>query len=214
MNFLKRLCSLLLAVLLMAAVPVMAVAAEETYTVTYIVDGEVVSTQEVAHGGDAAAPEIPEKFGYTQIPPQWSSDGKNITGDITIEAEYTVNEYTVTYKVDNENYKALTYIHGEKVVMIPVPEKAGYTARWDTIIDVLTDHITVNAVYTEATPVESEVPEVPDEQEWDNGENSKWGPIIIGATAAMIALLVILRILKKKDDERIAKRNAEKEGPC
>jgi hypothetical protein len=95
--------------------------------------------------------------------------------------------------------------------MIPVPEKAGYTAKWDTIIDMLTDHITVNAVYTEAVPVEPEVLEQP---EWDNEDNSKWAPIIIGATAAMIALFVVLWILKKKDDERIAKRNAEREGPC
>ena len=211
MNILKKMHILLFAVLIAAALPIGAFAAEDTHTVTYIVDGEVLSTQEVAHGADAVAPEIPAKFGYTQIPPQWSSDGKNITEDTTIEAEYTVNEYIVTYKVDNQNYKALTYIHGENVVMIPVPEKAGYTAKWDTIIDVLTDHITVNAVYTEAVPVEPEVPEQP---EWDNGDNSKWAPIIIGATAAMIALFVVLRILKKKDDERIAKGNAEREGPC
>ena len=101
-------------------------------------------------------------------------------------------------------------------IMLVVALPATVNATEDTNIstyatDALTDHITVNAVYTEAVPVEPEVPEQP---EWDNEDNSKWAPIIIGATAAMIALFVVLRILKKKDDERIAKGNAEREGPC
>lgn len=200
MNILKKLHILLFAVALTVAMPVLVLANEDTHTVTYVIDGEVVSAQEVAHGADAAAPEIPEKLGYTQIPPQWSSDGKNITEDTTIEAEYTLNEYVVTYKVDDVAYKKLTYLHGEKVVMIPAPEKAGYIASWDTVIDVLTDDITVNAVYTEAASVEPEVPEKQDE--WDNSENSKWAPIILGAMVALILLFILLQILKKKDDAR------------
>ena len=204
MNIWKKMYILLFAVLIAAVLPIGVLAAEDTHTVTFLIDGEVVSTQEVAHGADAVLPEIPEKFGYTQIPPQWSSNGKNITEDITIEAKYTINEYIVTYKVDNQNYKALTYIHGEQVVMIPVPEKAGYTGRWDTIIDVLTDHITVNAVYTEAAAVETEVPGEPVSPGLDNEENDKWTPFIIGAAAAIILLFVVLRILKKKNDARKA----------
>lgn len=204
MNILKKLPVLLLAALIAVILSTGVLAAEDTHTVTFLIDGEVVSTQEVAHGADAVLPEIPEKFGYTQIPPQWSSNGKNITEDITIEAKYTINEYIVTYKVDNQNYKALTYIHGEQVVMIPVPEKAGYTGRWDTIIDVLTDHITFNAVYTEAAAVETEAPGEPVSPGLDNEENDKWTPVIIGVAAAIILLFVVLRILKKKNDARKA----------
>lgn len=200
MNILKKMHILLFAVLVAAVLSVGVLATEDTHTVTYVIDGEVVSIQEVAHGADAVAPEIPEKFGYTQIPPQWSSEGKNITEDTTIEAEYTLNEYVVTYKVDNVAYKRLTYLHGEKVVMIPAPEKVGYIASWDTVIDVLTDNITVNAVYTEAA---SALPEVPEKQEeWDNSENRKWAPIILGAVVVLILLFILLRILKKKDDAR------------
>ena len=97
-------------------------------------------------------------------------------------------------------------------IMLVVALPATVNATEDThsvsyVTDMLTDHITVNADYTEAISVEPEVPEQP---EWDNSENSKWAPIIIGAAAAMIALFVVLRILKKKDDER----NAKREGPC
>lgn len=197
--------SLFLAVILLLSVSTVVMAAEDTYTVTYVVDGEVVSTQEVAQGKDAVAPEIPGKFGYTQIAPQWDKDGKNITEDTTITAMYTLNQYEVTYKVDGEVYRRLTYLHGEKVPMIPTPAKDGYIVTWDTIIDVLTDDITVNAVYTEISGnMPADVPEGTSEdvqKPWDNAENNKWTPIILGGTIVLIVMLVLLQIRKKKIDK-------------
>ena len=57
------------------------------YTVTYVADGEAVSTEMVGHGKDATLPAVPAKDGYVG---KWDSDGKNITGDTTITAVYTV----------------------------------------------------------------------------------------------------------------------------
>lgn len=204
MNILKempKLTALLLAAFIALLIPFAVSATEDTHTVTYVADGEVVATQEVAHGGDTAAPQIPGKFGYTQIAPQWNHNGKNITEDTTITAQYTLNEYVVTYKVGDETYKRLTYLHGEQVLMVPVPEKAGYTAAWDTIIDVLTDDITVNAVYTEISVTQTQPDDLSQPTEWDNGENEKWMPIIVGATVVIIGLLVLLLIQKKKNDK-------------
>ena len=206
----RRLMSLFLAVILLLSVSAVVMAAEDTYTVTYVADGEVVSTQEVAQGKDAVAPEIPGKFGYTQIAPQWDKDGKNITEDTTIIAVYTLNQYEVTYKVDGEVYKRLTYLHGEDVPMIPTPAKDGYIVTWDTIIDVLTDDITVNAVFTEiATNVPTQVTddETGEEQkQWNNEENNKWTPIILGGTIVLIVILVLLQIQKKKNDKKISEK--------
>ena len=129
--------SLFLAVILLLSVSTVAFAAEDTYTVTYVADGEVVSTQEVAQGKDAVAPEIPGKFGYNQIAPQWDKDGKNITEDTTITAVYTVNQYEVTYKVDGDVYKRLTYLHGEKVPMIPTlfpAERKIEASRYEVVV--------------------------------------------------------------------------------
>ena len=56
------------------------------YTVTYMADGESVSTEKVEHGKDAALNAVPHKDGYVG---KWDSDGKNITGDTTITAVYT-----------------------------------------------------------------------------------------------------------------------------
>ena len=188
---------ILICLILILLVSMTAFASEDTYTVTYVIDGEVVSTQQVAHGKDAVAPEIPGKFGYTQIAPQWDKDGKNITADTTITAEYTINEYVVTYKYEGGTYKSLTYLHGEKVAMVPAPAKEGYNVTWDTVIDTLTADITVNAVYTEIVPEETAPTE-----EWDNSETEYWTYIILGGTAVLIALFVLLQIQKKKNDRK------------
>lgn len=62
------------------------------YTVTYIVDGATVSTQQIGYGLNATPPSIPPKDGFDETPPQWDHDGTNITADTTITAIYTQNE--------------------------------------------------------------------------------------------------------------------------
>lgn len=57
------------------------------YEVTFTADGQLVSTEKVAYGKDATLPAVPAKDGYVG---KWDSDGKNITGDTTITAVYTV----------------------------------------------------------------------------------------------------------------------------
>jgi len=58
------------------------------HKVTYVdYDGTILSTQEVADGGNAIPPADPSRPGYRFI--GWSSDGTNITKDTTITALYT-----------------------------------------------------------------------------------------------------------------------------
>lgn len=200
MNILKKiqhLTVLVLAVVLVMALPVMVSAAEDTHTVTYVIDGEVVSTQEVAHGGNAAAPQIPEKTGYTQIAPYWDHDGKNITADITITAVYTLNEYTITYKYMDGTTRILSYLHGEPVVMLDPPVKEGYYFQWDKTVETLTENVTINAVYADPPQQDEEI-----DQEWDNSENDDWMPIILTATAVLIVIFVLLYLQKKKLDKQ------------
>ncbi len=193
----KRLTVIFMAAFLLVSVSSVVLAAEDTYTVTYVIDGEVVSTQEVAHGGDAAAPEIPDKTGYTQIPPSWDHDGRNITADTTITAVYTLNEYTITYKFLDGTSRTLSYLHGEPVVMLEPPVKEGYYIAWDRTVETLTESITINAVYTD--PPEQEQVE---QQDWDNSENDAWMPIILIATAVMAVIFVLLYMQNKKLDKQ------------
>lgn len=121
----------------------------KNYTVTYKVDGDVIDTQTIGHGKDATAPAIPEKEGYTQTAPTWDKDSKNITADTEINAVYTINEYTVTFIDENGVFKVLTCKHGEAVTMPDVPEKDGYTVKWETTIGKVTGDVSIKAVYTE-----------------------------------------------------------------
>lgn len=55
------------------------------YTVTYMVDGQVLKTETVEHSKDASLPAVPAKKDYTG---KWDGDGKHITSDTVIKAVY------------------------------------------------------------------------------------------------------------------------------
>lgn len=65
----------------------------ETYTVKYIVDGEIIKVIEnVKYGTDINdIPGIPAKIGYDDIAPVWDHNSKNITSDLEIHAVYKKN---------------------------------------------------------------------------------------------------------------------------
>ena len=66
------------------------------YTVTFM-DGEKVleTFTNVPHGSAVTAPEVPEKDGKTFS--KWDKDFKNITSDLTINAVYDVDTFTLTF---------------------------------------------------------------------------------------------------------------------
>lgn len=59
----------------------------QNVTVTYKDwNGEIIGTQSVKYGGNAAAPTTPQREGYTFQ--NWNSEGKNLKADIEIQAVY------------------------------------------------------------------------------------------------------------------------------
>ncbi len=132
----------------------------KNYTVTFKADGNIVDTQAVGYGKDATAPAIPAKEGYTQTAPTWDKDGKNITTDTEINAVYTINKYTVTYKADGEVVDTVTVEHGKDATAPAIPAKEGYTQTapaWDKDGKNITADTEINAVYTKNDPGEYEV---------------------------------------------------------
>ena len=99
------------------------------YTVTFNVDGEMYDTQKVKYGKVATAPETaPTKEGYTFD--GWDYDFSAVTGDVTVNAKWEVNTYTVTFNVNDETYFETTVPYGtgaSAFAQVPNPEKAGYT---------------------------------------------------------------------------------------
>ena len=120
-----------------------------TYTVTFKDwNGTVLSTQTVEEGAAATAPAAPSRTGYTFT--GWDVDFSNVTSDLTVTAQYSVNSYTITYYVDGALYNTQTYAYGAAVTMLAAPTKVGYTfSGWDTTITTMpANNVVVNGTFT------------------------------------------------------------------
>ncbi|MBQ7061232.1 MAG: endonuclease, partial [Clostridia bacterium] len=102
-----------------------------THTVTFVDwDGTVLKTETVEEGASATAPADPARIGYTFT--GWDADFTNVTGDLTVTAQYTINSYTLTIKYVDENGVALasdyvgTFAYGE-TYSVTSPVIDGYT---------------------------------------------------------------------------------------
>ena len=119
-----------------------------TYTVTFKDwDGTVLKTQEVQHGGDAEAPADPTRTGYTFT--GWDKAFTNITADLVVTAQYSINTYTVTFKDWNGTVlKTQEVQHGGDAEAPADPTRAGYTfTGWDKAFTNITADLVVTAQY-------------------------------------------------------------------
>ncbi|MDO4544268.1 MAG: GLUG motif-containing protein, partial [Clostridia bacterium] len=128
-----------------------------TYTVTYVADGENVGTYNVNWNDKLTEiPNIPAKEGYDQVAPTWSVDLTDVAikQDYEVEALYTINTYTVTYTADGETVAQYTVNWNDTLTEIPnVPAKEGHdqvAPTWsvDLANVAIKQDYTVNAVYT------------------------------------------------------------------
>ena len=120
------------------------------YTVTFM-DGEKVleTFTNVTHGSAVTAPEVPKKDGKTFS--KWDKDFKNITSDLTINAVYDVNTFTVTFK-DGEKVLETQTVEYEAAATAPdtarlSPPEGMHFAKWDKDFSKVTEDIEVSAVY-------------------------------------------------------------------
>ena len=97
-----------------------------SYSVIYKVDGEAYRTETVAYGTELVAIEAPTKEGHTFS--GWSELPETMPAeDVVIAGSFTVNSYSVIYKVDGEVYRTEEVAYGSKVILIDDPTKEGHT---------------------------------------------------------------------------------------
>ncbi len=100
--------------------------AAQTYTVTFIVDGEVYDTLSVEYGEKITLPDTPVKEGHTFS--GWSEAPETMPAeDIVIEGSFSVNSYTVTFMIDGEVYETMSVEFGAEIELPTPPEKEGHT---------------------------------------------------------------------------------------
>ncbi len=103
------------------------------YTLTYKVDGEVYKTYEVEYGASITLEAEPTKEGYTFS--GWSEIPTTMPAkDVEVTGTFTINKYTLTYKVDGEVYKTYEVEYGTTITPEAEPTKEGYTfSGWSEI---------------------------------------------------------------------------------
>ena len=120
------------------------------YTVTFMDGKDVLATfTNVTHGDTVTAPEVPKKDGKTFS--KWDKDFKNITSDLTINAVYDVDTFTVTFK-DGEKVLETQTVEYEAAATAPdtarlSPPEGMHFAKWDKDFSKVTEDIEVSAVY-------------------------------------------------------------------
>ena len=107
---------------------------EQTYKLTYMVDGEVYKTFDLAVGAEITPePAPPAKEGYTFS--GWSDIPATMpANDVTVTGTYNANTYKLTYMVDGVEYKSYDIAYGTPITAEAAPTKEGYTfSGWSDI---------------------------------------------------------------------------------
>ena len=120
------------------------------YTVTFMDGKDVLATfTNVPHGSAVTAPEVPKKDGKTFV--GWDKPFDKVTSDLTINAVYDVDTFTVTFK-DGEKVLETQTVEYEAAAIAPdtarlSPPEGMHFAKWDKDFSKVTEDIEVSAVY-------------------------------------------------------------------
>lgn len=139
---------------------------------------EILSEQKVHYGKDALVPAEPTHTGYTFK--EWSGSYKGVKEDVTIEAVYDINQYTVKY-VDSTTNETLgtekvEYYSSANPVEYEVPTgyvKTGYDG-WDKDYTCITDNTTLYTCmgwYNDNFPIYAEITEATREYDAETNDN-------------------------------------------
>lgn len=105
-----------------------------SYTITFDTNGgSAVAPITQDYGTDITAPAAPTKTGYTFMGWNPALPAAMPAGDMTIKAQWSINQYTVTFDTDGGSaVDAQTVAYGEKAKTPADPTKTGYTfAGWE-----------------------------------------------------------------------------------
>lgn len=120
-----------------------------SYTVTFMDGKTPLKTEKVQHGSAAPEPKVPEKDGKTFK--GWDKLFDNVTSDLTINAVYDVDTFTVTFK-DGDTVLSIQMVEYDKSATAPdtarlSPPEGMHFAKWDKDFSKVTEDIEVSAVY-------------------------------------------------------------------
>lgn len=123
------------------------------YKLTYVVDGVEYKSFDIEYGSAITPETAPTKEGYTFS--GWSEIPTTMPAhDVTVTGTFTVNQYTITYIIDNEVYTTQTVDYGSTIIPPTTPEREGYDFAWGDYPETMPAYdITIYGTYT--TGIES-----------------------------------------------------------
>lgn len=123
---------------------------KNTYLVRFV-DGQGVLLKEeiVSYLGKATAPEVVAPVGYHFT--GWDKDSSSIVSDITITAQFEINQYQVRFFDDQGNLlKEETVVHGLSATAPTVSNRENENfSHWDKAFTKVHENMDVVAVFTE-----------------------------------------------------------------
>ena len=133
-------------------VTVEAVFSQNSFDFTVIANDDKTVTS-YKYGEEVVAPEDPSREGYTFA--GWNAEIPTTMPDsnVTVEAQWTINQYVVTY-IDREDTVAVdTFDYNAKIETITVGDREGYTfSGWGSVPSAMpAKDLTLNAVWTVET---------------------------------------------------------------
>lgn len=116
------------------------------YTVTFMDGKTPLKTEKVQHGSAAPEPKVPEKDGKTFK--GWDKPFDNVTSDLTINAVYDVDTFTVTFK-DGDTVLSIQMVEYDKSATAPTvtPAPGKKHNGWDVEFDHVQKDLVVNATF-------------------------------------------------------------------
>ena len=110
------------------------------FKVSYFVDGEAYQTEWLPEGETIIPATNPTKQGHTFS--GWSEIPEKMPAhDVEVTGSFSINSYTLTYKVDGEEYRTSTVVYGAELTAETEPAKEGYTfSGWSEVPEKMPAH--------------------------------------------------------------------------
>ncbi len=120
-----------------------------SYKLTYVVDGEEHHSEQVEYGTELAAIDAPVKEGNTFS--GWVGLPKTMPAkDVVVTGSFSTNSYTLTYKVDGEEFHTELIEYGKELTALETPTKEGYTfSGWSEVPATMpAENVTIEGTFT------------------------------------------------------------------
>ena len=121
----------------------------DSYTLTYMVDGEVYQSFSVKYRDSITPLAAPTKDGYTFS--GWDGLPRSMPAkDVVVKGSFTINKYKLTYMVDGIEYKSYEINYAMAITPEAEPTKEGYTfSGWSEIPETMpANDVVVTGTFT------------------------------------------------------------------